>query len=292
MSGDEGGVEARYRDGYLGVADGLRLHYRDYPGDAGKSPLLCLHGLTRNARDFAEFAERYSPQRRVLALDFRGRGSSDRDPLPARYLPLTYAGDVLQLLDQLSIDRAVFVGTSLGGIVTMLIAAMAPERIEAAILNDVGPELSQVGLDWIRSYVGKGARFSSWDEAARAVAENAGEAHPGFDHGDWLNMARRLCREDDGAVVFDYDMAIALPFETQGPAPQVDMWPLFKALGQRPLVVIRGALSELLTAETLEKMRAAVPGMKSVTVPGVGHAPMLDEPEAVAAIDGFLATLD
>lgn len=291
MSADED-TEARYRDDYVAVPDGLRLHYRDYPGTTGKAPLLCLHGLTRNARDFAEFAERYSPDRRVLALDFRGRGLSDRDPLPARYLPITYAGDVIQLLDQLSIDRAVFVGTSLGGLVTMLIAVMAPQRIEASILNDVGPELSKVGLDWIRSYVGKGARFSSWDEAAKAIAENVGQAHPNFAHGDWLKMAHRLCREDNGAIVFDYDMAIALPFEAQGPAPQVDMWPLFEALGQKPLLVIRGALSELLTAETLDKMHAAAADVKSVTVPGVGHAPMLDEPQAVAAIDAFLARLD
>lgn len=291
MSADED-TEARYREDYVAVPDGLRLHFRDYPGPADKPPLLCLHGLTRNARDFAEFAERYSPERRVIALDFRGRGLSDRDPLPTRYVPLTYAGDVIQLLDQLSIDRAVFVGTSLGGIVTMLIAAMAPQRIEAAILNDVGPELSQVGLDWIKSYVGKGARFSTWDEAAKAVAENVGPAHPGFRHVDWLNMAHRLCREENGAIVFDYDTAIALPFETQGPTPHVDMWPLFEALGQKPLLVIRGALSELLTAESLKKMHAAVPDMKSVTVPEVGHAPILDEPEAVAAVDAFLVNLD
>ena len=117
--------EARFSDGYVTITDGLRLHYRDYPGSAGRAPLLCLHGLTRNGRDFAEFAERYSPDRRVIALDFRGRGHSDHDPLPARYTPLVYAGDVLELLDELAIERAVFVGTSLGGIVTMLVAAMA-----------------------------------------------------------------------------------------------------------------------------------------------------------------------
>jgi pimeloyl-ACP methyl ester carboxylesterase len=227
----------------------------------------------------------------VIALDFRGRGLSDYDPLPARYHPLTYAGDVLLLLDDLMIDEAVFVGTSLGGLVTMTIAAMAPQRIAASILNDVGPELTDTGLDRIRSYVGKDVRFSSWDEAAEAIAENNRNLPASYGHDDWLEMARRVCREDHGEIVFDYDMAIAAPFETQGPAPKVDLWPLFKALGQKPLLVVRGERSDLMDSAALEKMHEAVPDMKSVTVPGVGHAPMLDEPEAVAAIDAFLASL-
>jgi len=291
MTGAEGDDKARYRDGYIVVADGLRLHYRDYPGPVDKPPLLCLHGLTRNSRDFADFAERYSPQWRVIALDFRGRGQSDYDPVPPRYTPVAYAGDVIQLLDQLSIPQAVFVGTSLGGLVTMAVAAMAPQRIAAAILNDVGPELNEVGLDQIRNYVGKGARFSNWDEAADAIERNVGGAHPNYDHDDWVRMARRLCREDEGAIVFDYDLAIAVPFETKGPTPRIDMWPLFTALGQKPLLVVRGEISQLLSPDALEKMHEAVPDMKSVTVPQVGHAPMLDEPEAAAAIDKFLAGL-
>ena len=125
-------VRVRYENRYFTVGDGLKLHYRDYPGSAGKPPLLCLHGLTRNARDFADFAERYSPHFRVIALEFRGRGESEYDPIPARYNPLTYAGDVIQLLDELGIVDATFVGTSLGGLVTMTVAALAPQRIAAA----------------------------------------------------------------------------------------------------------------------------------------------------------------
>jgi len=283
---------AAYRDCFAMVADGLRLHYRDYPGSAARLPLLCLHGLTRNARDFAEFAERYSPDRRVIALDFRGRGLSEYDPVPARYTPLTYAADVVQLLDQLSLPQAVFVGTSLGGLVTMAVAAMAPQRIAASILNDVGPELAEVGLDRIKDYVGRNARFASWDEAAEAIAANNHHIPATNTHADWLKMAQRVCREDEGSVVFDYDMGIALPFETKGPAPTIDLWPLFKVLGQKPLLVVRGERSDLLTAAALEKMHDAVPSMKSVTVAGAGHAPMLDEPEAVAAIDEFLAGID
>ena len=285
-------IAKRWRDEFVTVADGLRIHYRDYPGRPDKPPLLCLHGLTRNARDFADFADRHSPEWRVIVPEFRGRGLSDKDPIPARYTPVTYAHDMIQLLDQLAIARAVFVGTSLGGLVTMAVAALAPHRIAAAILNDVGPELNDVGLDRIRSYVGNDARFSSFEEAASAIAATLGEAHPNYSREDWLRMAHRVCREDNGSVIFDYDMGIALPFETKGPVPRIDMWPLFRALGEKPLLVVRGAISELLSAEAFEKMHEAVPAMKSVTVGGVGHAPMLDEPEAAAAIDGFLSSLD
>ena len=283
--------EPRYRDGYFAVRDGLRLHYRDYPGSADRPPLLCLHGLTRNVRDFADFAERHSPHFRVIALDFRGRGRSDNDPLPTRYTPLVYAGDVIELLDQLGIDQAIFVGTSLGGLVTLAIAAIAPERIAAAILNDVGPELADVGLEHIRKYVGRGERFANWEEAAQAIRGNQHSAFPNYRDDDWLAAAHRHCRESEGGVVFDYDPAIAEAFKVAEVTPKVDMWPLFAALARKPLLVVRGELSELLRPETLERMREAAPDMKSVTVAQIGHAPMLDEPEAAAAIDSFLASL-
>lgn len=281
-------AEPRYRDGHLVVADGLRLHFRDYPGSDARPPLLCLHGLTRNARDFEAFAERYSPRFRVIALDFRGRGESDRDPLPARYTPLTYAGDVLQLLEQLGIAQTIFVGTSLGGLVTMAIAVTAPQRIAASILNDVGPELAQAGLDRIQGYVGKGEPFTSWEEAAEAIALQQAAAFPGYEREDWLAMARRNCREQDGAIAFDYDVAIADVFKSAGAQPKIDLWPLFLALAQKPLLVVRGELSELLSAATFQAMQDVAPRARFATVPGVGHAPMLDEPAAVAAIDEFL----
>ncbi|MFL6746853.1 MAG: alpha/beta fold hydrolase [Sphingomicrobium sp.] len=281
-----------YEDRHLTVRDGLKLHYRDYPGDTSKPPILCLAGLTRNSRDFADFAERYSPRFRVLALDFRGRGMSDYDPMPARYLPPTYAYDVIELLDQLAIPEAIFVGTSLGGLVTMAVAALAPQRIAAAILNDVGPELSDAGLDRIKSYVGKGVQFKDWDEVARAIASNNSHAFESYTADDWIRMAKRNMREDNGEIVFDYDMAIAEPFKAAGPAPEIDMWPLFAALARKPLLVIRGANSDLLSAEALDKMRSAAAAMKSVVVPGVGHAPDLSEPEAVAAIDEFLGAIE
>ena len=292
MSADCAPLEARYRDAFVTVADGLTLHYRDYPGPSGKPPLLCLHGLTRNARDFADFAERHSPVWRVLTLDFRGRGSSGYDPLPARYNPLTYAKDVLQLLDQLMIEKAVFVGTSLGGLVMMTIAAMAPNRIAASILNDVGPDVDVAGVERILTYVGKDKRFKTWDEAAEAIAENYGASFDRYTHDDWVRMAKRNCREEKGEIRFDYDMAIAEPFKTTGPVPRVDLWPLFEALGKKPLLVVRGSKSDLLTEATVARMQEVAPQMKLATVAGVGHAPELNEPEATIAIDEFLAKID
>jgi pimeloyl-ACP methyl ester carboxylesterase len=278
----------RYDDGYFTVSDGLRLHYRDYPGSSERPPLLCLPGLTRNTRDYAAFAERHSPRHRVLALEFRGRAQSEYDPQPERYNPLTYAGDTLQLLDHLSIPRAIFVGTSLGGLVTMAVAVTAPQRIAAAILNDVGPELTQDGLDRIRSYLGKDTRFANWEEAGDLLARNNRNLPEHYTRDDWVRMAQRVCREDNGEIRFDYDMAIVKPFETGGAAPTIDMWPLFGALAQKPLLVVYGERSDLMSAEAVAKMQAAAPGAKFAVVHGVGHAPDLNEPEAVAAIDAFL----
>ena len=277
----------RYADRYFTVRDGLKLHYRDYPGDPAKPPLLCLPGLTRNARDFAELAELYSPRFRVIALDFRGRGLSEYDPVPARYVPPTYAGDVIELLDQLGIDRAIFVGTSLGGLVTMAVAVLQPQRVAAAILNDVGPVINDVGIDRIKSYVGSGQRFKNWDEAAETIARNT-QAFEYYSHEDWVRMAKRNCREDNGEIVFDYDEAIALPFAAAPSTPTVDLWPFFAALAHKPLLVIRGAKSDLLSAETLAKMHEVTPRMRSAVVASVGHAPDLSEPEAAAAIAAFL----
>ena len=291
MNAEGPAAGVRFEDRYFTVRDGLRLHYRDYAGASDRPPLLCLHGLTRNARDWAEFAERYSPRFRVLALEFRGRAESDYDPVPARYVPLTYAGDVIEMLDQLGIPEAVFVGTSLGGLVMMAIAAMAPQRISAAILNDVGPDVDPAGIGRILTYVGKDMRFNSWDAAAEAIAANYGASFDRYTHDDWVRMAKRNCREDNGEICFDYDMAIAEPFRSAGPAPQVDLWPLFQALGQKPLLVVRGAKSDLLTARTAAKMQSVAPHMKLAVVQGVGHAPELNEPESIAAIDEFLASL-
>jgi pimeloyl-ACP methyl ester carboxylesterase len=284
--------KARFRDGFLTVKDGIRLHYRDYPGPLQGPPLLCLPGLTRNARDFAEFAERMSPRFRVLSFEFRGRGESGHDPEPQRYLPITYAHDTIALLDHVGVAEAVFVGTSLGGIVTMLIAVLDEDRIAAAILNDVGPEVDESGLERIRNYVGRGtAGFSTWAEAAAAVRAYQGGLPGSWSEEQWQALARRLSSErGDGVIHLDYDPAIAEPFRNSS-AP-INMWPMFDALACKPVLVLRGEHSDLLTPECLAAMDSRSPNVITVTVPGMPHPPELTEPEAVAAIDAFLAEVD
>jgi pimeloyl-ACP methyl ester carboxylesterase len=215
---------------------------------------------------------------------------SDRDPEPAHYVPPTYAADVLQLLDELKIDRAVFVGTSLGGLVTMLVAATQPQRIAATILNDVGPELDQSGIDRIRSYVGRPVRFRDWDEVAEYISGVNRGLPASNSHDDWLRAARRVGKEDGDGIIFDYDMAIAEPFNQRndGAAPAFDLWPLYKKLDGAPLLIIRGELSDLLSPTAAQAMVEAHPDAELATVPGVGHAPELNEPEAVTAIDRLL----
>lgn len=282
---------ASWYDRYWTGRDGLKLHYRDYSGPSDRPPLLCLHGLTRNSRDFEKLADRLAGEWRILAPDFRGRGLSEKDPRPERYVPPTYAADVLELLDELGIDRAVFVGTSLGGLVTMIVAGFAPQRIAGAILNDVGPELDRRGLDRIKTYVGKPLVFADWDEAASVFADKYGDVHPAYGRDDWLRYARRVAKQTDRGIEFDYDMAIADAFADvdEKTAAAADAWPLFKALDGRPVLILRGEHSDLLTPEIARSMADSLPDAELVTVRGVGHAPDFDEPDSIAAVESLLA---
>jgi pimeloyl-ACP methyl ester carboxylesterase len=279
-----------WEDRYWTSRDGLKLHYRDYAGPADRPPVLCLHGLTRNARDFENLADRLAGEWRVITVDFRGRGMSERDTDPGQYMPPVYAADVLQLLDELAIGEAVFIGTSLGGIVTMIVAGFAPQRIAAAVLNDVGPELDTAGLERIRGYVGQPALFRDWDDAADKLSAKYGDVHPGYGREEWLRYARRVAHETSQGIEFDYDMAIAEPFKQmdERTASATDAWPLFRGLARKPLLVLRGEHSDLFSAETARKMVEAVPGAELVTVRNVGHAPDFDEPESIAAVDRLL----
>lgn len=277
-----------WADRYWTSRDGLTLHYRDYPGSSDRPPLLMLHGLTRNSRDFEDLAERYAGDWRVIAVDFRGRGMSEHDPNSARYMPATYAGDVLQLLDELQIDKAVFLGTSLGGLVTMIVATVAPERIAGVLLNDVGPELDLSGIDRIKTYVGNPVVFRDWEDAADQLQSRSGDVHPRYGRAEWLRFARRICRETDSGVEFDYDMAIAEPFNAGNTGEVPDGWPYYKALAGRPVLVLRGELSDLLSDAAAERMATEIADVEVVTVPDVGHAPDLGEPAAAAAIDRLL----
>jgi pimeloyl-ACP methyl ester carboxylesterase len=275
--------------------DGLKLHARDYApvGTVSGPPVICIHGLTRNARDFENLAPRLAALgRRVLVADVRGRGLSARDPQPLNYHPGTYAADVVALLDAAGIDRAVFIGTSMGGLITMVLTALQPQRIAAAVLNDVGPELSSVGLARIGGYVGAAGRFPDW-AAATAYARSINEAaFPAYADSDWRTFAARLFDQAaDGSLSLAYDPDIAAPFRAADPsAPAPDMYPLFRALAKdRPLLLVRGGISDLIDGPIVERMRQAAPDMAYAEVPGVGHAPMLTEPEAWAAIEALVA---
>jgi len=287
-------AEAAYSEGEWTSADGLTLRYRDYPARngsvAGRPPLLCIPGLTRNCRDFEPVAEAFAGDRRVIAIDLRGRGQSDYARDPASYVPLQYVADVAALLDQAGLERVVAIGTSLGGIVIMLLAMTAPERIAAAVLNDIGPEIEAAGLARIRDYVGQGRSFPTWVHAARGLWEQGGVAYPDFAISDWLRLAKRLMVVGPGGrITFDYDMKIAEPFSRPASTAPVDMWPAFRALAGRPVLAVRGALSDILSAATLDRMARELEGLETVTVARVGHAPTLEEPGAQEAISALLA---
>ena len=286
---------SEFSDQYWTSRDGLKLHYRDYPaadqaGGADRPPVLCLPGLTRNARDFENLARHLAAGWRVICPDMRGRGDSAYSKDSATYNPLQYIEDVGLLLDQAEISRFVAVGTSLGGLMTLLLAANAPGRIAAAVLNDIGPEVEAAGLERIGSYVGQGRTFPTWMHAARAVEESHGESFPEFDVADWLGLAKRtMTVGSNGRIVFDYDMKIAEPFKQPNGAAPPDLWPTLGGLADKPVLLIRGALSDVLSAATLERMQQALPQAEVLTLPRVGHAPTLDEPDCVAAIDRLLA---
>ena len=277
------------------TSDELSLYACDYAGAEGPArlPVIAIHGLTRNSADFGTIAPRIAATgRRVLALDVRGRGRSDRAADPMTYQPPVYAKDVLALMDQAGIGRAVFLGTSMGGLITMALTAASPDRVAAAILNDIGPEVAPEGLARIAAYTGQKVEIRNWDDAADYARRTNGAALPHYGPDDWLAFARRVFREaQDGVPVLNYDPDITVPMRAAGKDALVpDLWPAFRNLAEgRPLMLVRGATSDLLSPDIAARMREAAPHMRFVEVPGVGHAPMLDEPAARDAILDFLS---
>ncbi|WP_324075037.1 MAG: alpha/beta hydrolase [Erythrobacter sp.] len=284
-------MAAHYEDRFWTSSDGLSLHYRNYPGPEGSTalPVLCMHGLTRNARDFASLAEDLATKRRVIVTEMRGRGQSDYAKVSDSYTPAVYVGDVEKLLAELGITRFIAIGTSMGGLMTMLMAATAPGRMAAVVMNDIGPEVETAGLARISGYVGQGRSYPTWVHAARGLAEAHGAAFPDFDLDQWLEMAKRtMVVTQNGRISFDYDMAIAEPFAKPGNAAPPDLWLAYEALRDVPMLLVRGGLSDLLSEETVKQMGVRNPAMRAITVPRVGHAPTLDEPEVRAAIHALL----
>ncbi|MBI1182053.1 MAG: alpha/beta fold hydrolase [Alphaproteobacteria bacterium] len=273
--------------------DGLELFYREFgePGAAG-TPVICLPGLTRNSRDFIKLAQHLCRDRRVICPDLRGRGFSAYDPEYKNYHPGTYVRDVLALLERLGIGRVVSVGTSLGGLMTMVLAGAKQITLAGAVLNDVGPILGP-GIARIQSYTGKAEPVKDWDQAVRQARFVYGAALPDLSEEQWRAFTRRGYREDGGRIRLDYDPKIGDAIrETPPPAPDADPWPLYMRLEGVPTVVIRGGLSDILEQDCFEEMGRRKPDARLVTVPNRGHVPLLDEPEALAAIDALLRDVD
>ena len=270
------------------VDDGARIVADVYGEASDLVPVLCLHGLTRNARDFTDVGRRLGRTRLVVAVDVRGRGRSTYDPTRQTYSQPVYARDAAAVCDALDVDRWVFLGTSMGGQVAMRIGGQRPELVAGLVLNDVGPVIERAGLQRVLSYAGKQESVADWSEAVRQLRAISEDATPGLTDDEWLREARQRYRvEADGSVVPDYDPGIV-----DGPLTSDDWWEIFASLGDVPLLVLRGASSDILSRETVQIMQAVHPTMRAVEVPGRGHVPLLDEPEAMAAVDEFLAGVD
>jgi len=270
--------------------DGLSLYYRDFGADEPGTPVVCLPGLTRNSRDFEDFARRLENRRRVLTPDLRGRGFSDYDPHWQNYNVLTYVNDTWRLLDSLGIERVIVMGTSLGGLCAMAMSMMNNGRIAGVIMNDIGPEIAEAGLKRVQEYTGRLPPVASWDEAAAQTREIYGEWLPNLPDAMWQTMARRAYREIDGVVRLDFDPNIGRAVREIGPQ-KGDPWALFASLKETPVTLLWGVDSDILTRDIWERMLEVKPDLEVVPVAGRGHVPLLDEPECIAAIDAMLETV-
>jgi pimeloyl-ACP methyl ester carboxylesterase len=270
--------------------DGLRLYARVYDGPRSDAPtVLCLHGLTRNSRDFEDLAPHLESRYRVIVPDLRGRGFSARDPQLHNYQPAVYVQDILALLRATAASRVAVIGTSLGGMLAMMLGFSHAARIAGIVLNDVGPEIDPVGIERIKSYAGRLPPTQSWSEAEAQTRAVYGDAWPGLAPARWAALARRGYRQNtDGAVELDADPNIGEALRS-APAAALDLWPLWKALRDVPTLAIRGERSDILSAATFARMKSENPGLAQLEVANRGHVPLLDEPECVVALDAFLS---
>ena len=278
------------RDVFYKSPDGLRLYAADYGPQEAPLTVLCMHGLTRNHKDFEPLIGKLDLPCRFISVDVRGRGASDRDPNRA-YSPDVYVGDMIALLSELQIDKVTLIGTSMGGLMAMIMSQALKDRVQGIVLNDVGPAVNPAGLERIASYTSGVRTFPDWTAAAEAIQASQQTAFPDFKESDWLAFARQTCREtDEGRVEFDYDPAITENMDVSGAGWKVNfmMWRLFGRMKKIPLLTIRGEYSDILTPATANRMCRRHKRCKLVTIPNRGHAPMLSEPEAVSAISDFL----
>ena len=278
---------------YRSADDRLDLYARIY--DAEGPPLLLMHGLTRNSGDFEALAGHLAGKYRLIVPDQRGRGRSGYDPDPEHYNPAVYAADMFTLLDGLQIAKVGLIGTSMGGLIAMIMTAMNSHRTGGLILNDIGPDVEQSGLDRIQSYVGALEPFADWDAAAAHCKRINIDAFTDVAEGFWMEFARHTCTQlADGRVQLAYDPSISAGFSDDSAhvAPP-DLWPMWDELAAIPVLSIRGVLSDILSTQTVMEMQRRHPhNFTAVEIPNRGHAPMLDEPEALKAIDAFLQSLE
>ncbi|NQY97540.1 MAG: alpha/beta hydrolase [Henriciella sp.] len=278
-------------DIFYDSTDGLKLYARDYGSTDAPLTVLCMHGLTRNHKDFEPMIARLGDQYRYISVDVRGRGRSDRVSDSSLYNPMQYAHDMVALLDHLALDQVVLIGTSMGGLMSMLLMEMIPDRVLGVLLNDIGPVPNQAGLIRISEYATKTPIYADWQAAADAIAKTQSVAYQDYTFSDWEAFARRTCRrQDDGTIVPDFDPGIMDAFSIESPSRIIkfNMWRLFGKLKRCPLLILRGESSDILTHKMAERMRRRHCGSRLVSIPRRGHAPMLDEPEAIAAIGRFL----
>ena len=280
-----------YRDVFYETSDGLSLYARDYPGPTAAAPVvMCLHGLTRNSRDFHDLALMLSGTFRVLVPEQRGRGRSGYDSDPSRYAIMQYVADMHGLLNKLNVEEVAVVGTSMGGLMTFALNALYPGLISRAVINDIGPEIAETGLERIKSYVGVAGSFADWEEATRYLKDVSADIFPRWAENQWADFARQCYRERDGQIVIDYDPRIADPLAGESKDTEAQtLWSLFEAMATMPMLLVRGALTDLLSVSCVARMQALHPAMELLTVPGVGHAPMLNETGVAAAINAFLS---
>lgn len=280
----------RYEDLFYTVDDGLALYARDYPGPQNRQGcVLMMHGLTRNSRDFEVLAEKLSDSYRVLVAEQRGRGRSEWDSQPERYAIPTYVGDMFTLLEAAGEERVAAVGTSMGGLMAMVMNAAKPGVLTHVVLNDIGPELSKVGLDRISSYVGQGGPISTWEEAVAYNRSINGVAFPTLSDDQWEAFTRQLFSERDGTPYLDYDPAISHAVKADdGSAVPPDLWPVYELLKAQPLMLVRGAISDLLDTEIKNRMIKTIPTLEYLEVADVGHAPMLMDGKVTEAIERFI----
>lgn len=282
------------RDIHYTSQDGLNLYARERGPEDAPLTVLCMHGLTRNHKDFDPMIDALDAPWRFISVDVRGRGLSDRDPDPGNYTPMVYARDMRALLDQLGLQRVALIGTSMGGLMAMVMMKMMPKRIAGTVLNDVGPQLENAGLTRIASYVDAVEPVEGWPAAAAAVERAQSAVFSDYGPEDWLAFAQRTYRElEDGRVILDYDPAITRTVGDVRPGwrTRFAMWRLFSSMKKKPLLILRGETSDILSEKTANRMARRHKNAMIVTVPRVGHAPMLDEPAAVDAIRGFLDQL-